>query len=63
MRAIMIIGDGMADRPIPELGYRTPLEAADPRHMDKLASNGVSGLLDVMRLVLNVVGNPERLGS
>jgi len=53
----------MADRPIPELGYRTPLEAADPRHMDKLASNGVSGLLDVMRLVLNVLGKPERLGS
>ena len=36
----------MADRPIPELGYKTPLEAAEPEHMDKLASNGVSGLLD-----------------
>src|SRR3990172_1913934 len=46
MRAIMIVGDGMADRPVPELGYKTPLEAAEPEHMDKLASNGVSGLLD-----------------
>lgn len=46
MRAIMIIGDGMADRPLRELDYKTPLEAAKAEHMDKLASNGISGLLD-----------------
>jgi 2,3-bisphosphoglycerate-independent phosphoglycerate mutase len=42
----MIIGDGMADRPLKQLGYRTPLEAAKPASMDKLASMGMSGLLD-----------------
>jgi 2,3-bisphosphoglycerate-independent phosphoglycerate mutase len=46
MRAILIVGDGMADRPIKELGYKTPLEAAEPKQMDSVASNGVSGLLD-----------------
>jgi 2,3-bisphosphoglycerate-independent phosphoglycerate mutase len=46
MRAILIVGDGMADRPIKELGYKTPLEAAEPKHMDSVALNGVSGLLD-----------------
>ena len=50
MRAIVIIGDGMADRPIDELGYLTPLETAKPKNMDYLASNGVSGLLNPMSL-------------
>ena len=46
MRVVMIIGDGMADRPLQELKYKTPLEAAKPENMDKLASSGISGLLD-----------------
>ncbi len=46
MRIIMIVGDGMADRPLKELGYRTPLDAIDPENMNGLASNGISGLLD-----------------
>jgi len=42
----MIVGDGMADRPLKELNYRTPLEAAKSKSMSQLASIGVSGLLD-----------------
>ena len=46
MRVIMIVGDGMADRPLPELKGKTPLEAASPTNMQRLAANGISGLLD-----------------
>ncbi len=45
MKLLLIIGDGMADRPLKELSYSTPLEAANPQNMNMLASNGISGLL------------------
>ena len=41
----MII-DGMADRPLKELGYRTPLEAADTQNMDNLSKIGINGIMD-----------------
>ncbi len=44
MKYIILIGDGMGDYPIPELGGKTPLEAADTPHMDKLARRGELGL-------------------
>jgi 2,3-bisphosphoglycerate-independent phosphoglycerate mutase len=46
MRCILIVGDGMADRPLQELDFKTPLEAAKPVFMNKLATLGASGLLD-----------------
>jgi 2,3-bisphosphoglycerate-independent phosphoglycerate mutase len=46
MHIIMIVGDGMADRPLKQLDFQTPLEAAKPENMDTLAANGISGLLD-----------------
>ncbi|MGD6810395.1 MAG: 2,3-bisphosphoglycerate-independent phosphoglycerate mutase [Candidatus Bathyarchaeia archaeon] len=46
MRCILIVGDGMADRPLQELDFKTPLEAANPPFMNKLATKGASGLLD-----------------
>ncbi|MDH5816590.1 MAG: 2,3-bisphosphoglycerate-independent phosphoglycerate mutase [Candidatus Nezhaarchaeota archaeon] len=45
MKAIIIIGDGMADRPLEELNFMTPLEATKVNNMNWLASNGISGLL------------------
>jgi len=42
----MIIGDGMADLPLPELDGKTPLEAVNPNNLNRLVSNGFSGLLD-----------------
>jgi 2,3-bisphosphoglycerate-independent phosphoglycerate mutase len=45
MKYIVIIGDGMADRPLKELGGETPLQAADKPNMDWIAANGRSGLL------------------
>ncbi len=50
MRLIVIVGDGMADRPLKELDYKTPLQAAKPRNMNRLAANGISGLLDSVAL-------------
>jgi len=35
---IVLVGDGMADYPLEELGGRTPLEAADTPFMDRIAA-------------------------
>ncbi|PIX87648.1 MAG: phosphoglycerate mutase, partial [Nitrospirae bacterium CG_4_10_14_3_um_filter_44_29] len=43
MKYIVIIGDGMADRPLDELGGKTPLQAAFTPNMDKLACEGIIG--------------------
>lgn len=44
MKHIVLIGDGMADYPIRELGDKTVLEAADTPHMDRMALEGINGL-------------------
>jgi 2,3-bisphosphoglycerate-independent phosphoglycerate mutase len=44
MKYIVILGDGMADRPIDELGGKTPLQAAEIPTIDMLASKGEIGL-------------------
>ncbi|MHB0999597.1 MAG: 2,3-bisphosphoglycerate-independent phosphoglycerate mutase [Armatimonadota bacterium] len=46
MKAILLICDGMADRPVPVLGARTPLEAANNVNMNTLALQGENGLMD-----------------
>ncbi len=43
-RYVIIIGDGMADYPIPELDHKTPLEIAHTPNMDILASCGRIGV-------------------
>jgi 2,3-bisphosphoglycerate-independent phosphoglycerate mutase len=43
-KILILIGDGMADYPIDELGGKTPLEYADIPNMDKLAKDGIFGL-------------------
>ena len=45
MKYIVILGDGMADLPLDELGSRTPLEAARKPYMDMLARNGDVGMV------------------
>ena len=44
MKYIVILGDGMADEPLAELGGRTPLECAATPVMDELAGKGEMGL-------------------
>lgn len=48
MKYIIIIGDGMADEPIAELGNKTPLQFAQTPYMDMLALKGRNGLLDTI---------------
>jgi len=43
MKYIVIIGDGMADRPLPELNGKTPLQVSATPHMDRLAREGFIG--------------------
>lgn len=45
-KTILIIADGMADRPIKELGFKTPLEAATKPNLDRVAENGICGIMD-----------------
>ena len=45
MKYIVVLGDGMADRPIPALGGKTPLEAAAKPHMDAIARKGLCGMV------------------
>ena len=35
---IILVGDGMADYPLKELGGKTPLEVAETPHMDRIAA-------------------------
>jgi 2,3-bisphosphoglycerate-independent phosphoglycerate mutase len=44
MKYLVLIGDGMADRPLQELGGKTPLMAARTPNMDALAQRGEVGL-------------------
>jgi 2,3-bisphosphoglycerate-independent phosphoglycerate mutase len=45
MKIVVVIGDGMADFPIPELDGLTPLEYAYAPHVHLLARRGVTGLV------------------
>lgn len=44
MKYIIIVGDGMADYPLEELGNKTPLQVARTPNFDKLAKGGMVGL-------------------
>ncbi|MGQ9679583.1 MAG: 2,3-bisphosphoglycerate-independent phosphoglycerate mutase [Candidatus Bathyarchaeia archaeon] len=48
MKAILIVGDGMSDRPLKELDGKTPLEAANTPNLDKVARLGVCGIMDII---------------
>src|SRR3989475_13292536 len=45
MKYVILLGDGMGDQPLAELGGRTPLQAAKTPHLDFLARNGELGLV------------------
>ena len=53
MKYILIVGDGMADYPVPELGNKTPLEAAYKPNMNSIAAKGRSGLIKTVPDDLN----------
>jgi 2,3-bisphosphoglycerate-independent phosphoglycerate mutase len=43
---MMVILDGLADRPVAELGNRTPLQAADKPNLNWFAEHGMCGQMD-----------------
>ncbi len=45
MKYLVILGDGMADRPIESLGGKTPLEYASTPKMDELSAKGEVGMV------------------
>lgn len=45
MKYLVVLGDGMADRPIEELGGKTPLAYADTPTMDKLSKKSEIGMV------------------
>jgi len=44
-KIILVIIDGLGDEPIPQLGGKTPLEAAKTPNFDSLAKEGICGLM------------------
>jgi 2,3-bisphosphoglycerate-independent phosphoglycerate mutase len=45
-KILIIILDGLADRPVSELGNMTPLQAAERPNLNWFAENGICGLMD-----------------
>ena len=45
-KIIIFLGDGLGDRPVPALEGRTPLEALATPHLDRLAAEGLCGMLN-----------------
>lgn len=49
MKGVIMIIDGMADRPLEKLSGRTPLEAASTPNMDRIAESGINGIMDPIK--------------
>lgn len=43
VKYLLVIGDGMADNPVPQLGGRTPLQTASIPTIDRMAARGLVG--------------------
>jgi 2,3-bisphosphoglycerate-independent phosphoglycerate mutase len=48
LKAILVIADGMADRPIKELNWKTPLEVAHKPSLNEIAKTGICGIMDII---------------
>lgn len=45
-KILLVIFDGLGDRPLTELGHKTPLESTPKPNLDWFAANGVNGLVN-----------------
>ncbi|MBU0476697.1 2,3-bisphosphoglycerate-independent phosphoglycerate mutase, partial [Patescibacteria group bacterium] len=50
----LIVIDGLGDRPIPELGDKTPLESAQTPNLDWLAKEGICGLVETFKFAKEI---------
>ncbi|NKB68365.1 MAG: cofactor-independent phosphoglycerate mutase [Candidatus Latescibacteria bacterium] len=65
MKYVVLVPDGAADYPLDELGGKTPLQAANLPHMDRLAGEGAGGLVQIIpptRPPGSDIGNLEIFG-
>jgi len=49
MKGIILIMDGLGDRPLKELDNKTPLQVANTPNMDKMAEKGINGIMDSIK--------------
>lgn len=61
MKYILLVGDGMADYPLKELGERTPLEAAKIPNMNYIASSGQIGTVSTIPKGLSAASDVANL--
>ncbi|MFW6141160.1 MAG: 2,3-bisphosphoglycerate-independent phosphoglycerate mutase [Candidatus Saliniplasma sp.] len=47
-KVLMLILDGLGDRPVEELGGKTPLEKAYTPNLDELSKDGINGIMDTI---------------
>lgn len=47
-RCVLIVCDGLADRPLYQLNGSTPLEAVDSLALDEIAGTGICGIMDTL---------------
>ena len=47
-KVVLVVLDGVSDRPCTELGGRTPLQAAHTPTLDSIASGGICGIMDTI---------------
>jgi len=48
LKALLVIFDGLGDRPVKQLGYKTPLQVAEKPNLDKLSVTGIKGIMDTI---------------
>ena len=58
---ILLIGDGMGGRPVPELGGKTTIEAAMTPSLDRLACDGMCGLMAPIALGIRAGSDTSHL--
>ncbi|MDR2829885.1 MAG: 2,3-bisphosphoglycerate-independent phosphoglycerate mutase [Methanobrevibacter sp.] len=46
MKGMILVIDGLGDRPVQKLGNKTPLQKANTPNLDKIAENGINGIMD-----------------
>lgn len=46
-KILLAIADGVGDRPCETLNYKTPLQYAHTKHLDRLAKEGSTGIMDL----------------
>jgi 2,3-bisphosphoglycerate-independent phosphoglycerate mutase len=47
-KVVLLVLDGISDRPCPDLGGKTPLQTAKTPFLDQVAKEGISGIMDTI---------------